>query len=66
MGRLKHLGMSLLLATTFFSCGDDYDDTALRNDVNDLKSRVEKLEYIRDGVERKAPYCDYEMSPVSD
>lgn len=44
MGRLKHLGMSLLLATTFFSCGDDYDDTALRNDVNDLKSRVEKLE----------------------
>ena len=36
--------MSLLLATTFFSCGDDYDDTALRNDVNDLKSRVEKLE----------------------
>lgn len=44
MGKLKHLGMSLLLATTFFSCGDDYDDTALRNDVNDLKSRVEKLE----------------------
>ena len=41
MGKLKHLGMSLLLATTFFSCGDDYDDTALRNDVNDLKSRVE-------------------------
>lgn len=38
MGKLKHLGMSLLLATTFFSCGDDYDDTALRNDVNDLKS----------------------------
>lgn len=44
MGKLIHLGMSLLLATTFFSCGDDYDDTALRNDVNDLKSRVEKLE----------------------
>lgn len=35
MGKLKHLGMSLLLATTFFSCGDDYDDTALRNDVNE-------------------------------
>ena len=44
MGKLKHLGMSLILATTLFSCGDDYDDTALRNDVNDLKSRVEKLE----------------------
>lgn len=31
-----------------------------------IEARVEKLEYIRDGVERKAPYCDYEMSPVSD
>ncbi|RHS53057.1 hypothetical protein DW962_04915 [Blautia sp. AM46-5] len=30
-----------------------------------IEARVEKLEYIRDGVERKAPYCDYEMSPVS-
>lgn len=31
-----------------------------------IEARVEKLEYIRDGVERKAPYCDYEMFPVSD
>ncbi len=28
-----------------------------------IEARVKKLEYIRDGVERKAPYCDYEMSP---
>lgn len=38
------LFFSLLLAVTLYSCGDDYDDSALRNDVNDLKSRVEKLE----------------------
>ena len=36
--------LSLLMAIALFSCGDDYDDTALRNDVNDLKSRVEQLE----------------------
>ena len=23
-------------------------------------------EYVRDGVERKFPYCDYELSPTSD
>ena len=36
--------LSLLMAIALISCGDDYDDTALRNDVNDLKSRVEQLE----------------------
>lgn len=25
-----------------------------------------KLEYVKDGVERKYPYCDYEIEPVSD
>ena len=25
-----------------------------------------KLEYVKDGVERKAPYCDYELTPASD
>lgn len=34
----------LLMAVTVFGCGGDYDDTALKNDLNDLKSRVEKLE----------------------
>ena len=28
-----------------------------------VKARREKLEYIRDGVERKFPYCDYELFP---
>lgn len=36
--------MLLFAALAMFSCGDDYDDTELRNDMNDLKSRVEKLE----------------------
>lgn len=34
----------LFVALAAFSCGDDYDDTALKKDVDDLKSRVEKLE----------------------
>ena len=48
------MGESALLAGWFYSAGVP------------IEARVEKLEYIRDGVERKAPYCDYEMSPVSD
>lgn len=42
--KIKHLFVALLTVTALWSCGDDYDDTALRNDVDDLKSRVEKLE----------------------
>lgn len=30
-----------------------------------VEARVRKLEYCRDGVERKFPYCDYSMTPVS-
>ena len=30
-----------------------------------INAKVRALEYIRDGVERKAPYCDYEMLPDS-
>lgn len=36
--------MLLVAAVAMWSCGDDYDDTALRKDVSDLQSRVEKLE----------------------
>jgi hypothetical protein len=28
-----------------------------------VKARREKREYVRDGVERKFPYCDYELFP---
>ena len=31
-----------------------------------IASEASRLEYIKDGVERKAPYCDYEYRPVSE
>lgn len=31
-----------------------------------VKAECRLLEYSRNGVERKAPYCDYEFTPVSD
>ena len=31
-----------------------------------IDARWEKLEYVRDGVERKFPYCDYQLYPQSD
>lgn len=33
-----------MCAAVFSSCSDEYDDTALRNEVEDLKDRVEALE----------------------
>ena len=42
--KLKHIAIILLAATGLWSCGNDYDDTELKNELNDLKSRVEKLE----------------------
>ncbi len=41
---MKHYALLLLVAVTMWGCGDDYDDTQLQNDMNDIKSRVEKLE----------------------
>lgn len=43
MKKIKFYALSLLAAVVMFGCSK-YDDTELRNDVNDLKSRVEKLE----------------------
>ena len=31
-----------------------------------IKTRYEMREYVKDGVERKYPYCDYTLSPESD
>ena len=31
-----------------------------------IKHTDKRLEYVRDGVERKYPYCDYELTPMSD
>ena len=44
MKQFKHYALLLVVALAMFGCGDDYDDTALKNDISDLKSRVEKLE----------------------
>lgn len=44
MRKFKQFAIMLFTALTVFSCGDDYDDTAIRNDIKDLQSRVEKLE----------------------
>lgn len=44
MKSIKFYAMLLVAAVAMWSCGDDYDDTALRKDVSDLQSRVEKLE----------------------
>lgn len=44
MKKIRAYALMLFTALAVFGCSDDYDDTALRNDVNDLKSRVEKLE----------------------
>ncbi len=44
MKKLRHYALLTFAAMAVFGCSKDYDDTELRNDVNDLKSRVEKLE----------------------
>ena len=44
MKKFRHYALLLFTAMAVFGCSKDYDDTELRNDVNDLKSRVEKLE----------------------
>ena len=43
MKKFRHLALLLLATVMVFGCSK-YDDTELRNDVNDLQSRVTKLE----------------------
>ena len=46
MKKFKYYAGLLLIAVaaSATSCGEDYDDTAIKNDISDLQSRVEKLE----------------------
>lgn len=47
MRKFKHYALMLLavaVAALATSCDNDYDDTELKNEVSDLKSRVDKLE----------------------
>ena len=38
--------LAILAALFIVSCGDDYDDTAIKNQVNDLENRVANLEQL--------------------
>ncbi len=43
---MKSLLSLLLCSLLLFGCSDKYDDSALRNDLNDLENRVAKLEEL--------------------
>ena len=43
---MKKLLFLLVCGLWLFGCGDKYDDSALRNDLNDLENRVAKLEEL--------------------
>ena len=43
---MKKLLSLLLCGLLLFGCSDKYDDSALRNDLNDLENRVTKLEEL--------------------
>lgn len=43
---MKKLLSLLMCGFLLFGCGDKYDDSALRNDLNDLENRVAKLEEL--------------------
>lgn len=44
MRKIKYYAVTLILAAGLVSCGDDYDDSELKKGLNDLTTRVEKLE----------------------
>ena len=44
MKKFRHYALLLVTAMAVFGCSKDYDDTAIKNDISDLQSRVEKLE----------------------
>ena len=45
---MKKLLSLLMCGLLLFGCGDKYDDSALRNDLNDLENRVAKLIKIKE------------------
>ena len=47
---MKHYLSAAVLALAFTACGDDYDDTALWEQVNDNTNRIEALETWQEQV----------------
>lgn len=43
---MKKLFSLMVCALMLFGCSEEYDDSGLRNDLNDLENRVEKLEEL--------------------
>ena len=43
---MKKLLSLVFCGLLLFGCSDKYDDSALRNDLNDLENRVAKLEEL--------------------
>ena len=43
---MKKLLSLVFCGLLLFGCSDKYDDSALRNDLNDLENRVTKLEEL--------------------
>lgn len=43
---MKKIFTLFVIATILFGCSEEYDDSGLRNDLNDLVNRVEKLEEL--------------------
>ena len=43
---MKKIFILFVIATILFGCSEEYDDSGLRNDLNDLENRVEKLEEL--------------------
>ena len=41
---LTVLALTSLCMASFYSCGDDYDDTDIKKEIKDVKDRVAKLE----------------------
>lgn len=43
---MKNLLSLLMCGLLLFGCSDEYDDSALRNDLNGLENRVAKLDEL--------------------
>ena len=59
MKKFRHYALLLVMVMAVFGCSKDYDDTAIKNDISDLQSRVEKLETWAPPSTLKSALCKY-------